>query len=56
MQIDGAVQAAGELKVTFKQRSGRSELIDDFFSVQILTSISVLSMLQSEPECRLIRI
>lgn len=43
LQIHRAVQAARKLKMTFEQRPGCSELIDDFFSVQILTSISVLA-------------
>src|ERR1700752_3048517 len=43
LQIDRAVQAARELKMTFEQSPGRSELIDDFFSVQIRTSINVLA-------------
>jgi hypothetical protein len=41
--------------MTFEQRAGRSELIDDLFCVQILTSMCI-SVLQSEFECRLIRI
>ena len=55
LQVDRAVQAAGKLKVTLEQRAGFSELIYNLLCVQSLTSIS-MCMLQSEAECRLIRI
>jgi len=49
------MQPARELKMTFEQRARRSELIDDLFCLQMLTSMRI-SVLQSEFECRLIRI
>src|SRR4051794_14525637 len=55
LQIDRAVQAAGKLKMALQQRTGCSELIDNLFSVQVLTSRSIC-VLQSLTECRLIRI
>src|SRR6185369_1089734 len=54
LQVNGAVQTTGELKMTFQQRTGLSELIDNLFRVQFATS-RVSYMVQSEPECRLIR-
>jgi hypothetical protein len=38
LQIDRAMQTAGELKVAIQQRASRSELIDHLFSVHVLTS------------------
>src|SRR5690348_5807128 len=55
LQIDRAVQTTGQLKMTFQKRAGSSELIDQLFGVQLLTSLS-WHMLQFEPECRIIRI
>jgi hypothetical protein len=52
LQIDRAVQATRELKMTFQQRAGRSELIDNLFSVQSLTSFNRY-MLQSESNAAL---
>src|SRR5678816_3033763 len=45
LQIDRAVQTTRQLKMTFQQRAGSSELIDHLFSVQFLTSLCMYCLL-----------